>query len=232
VKLQTRILALAVGVVMLGLNGPSTSAQGAGQPQGGAGRGAAAPPAPAGPPTPVKLELSEGTKARFKVQEQLAGINFPSEAVGTTESITGTLVLGADSSVNSSQSKLTVDLRTLKSDQQLRDGYIQRNTLETDKFPLAEFVPRRAAGLPSPLPASQQAQAGFQLTGDMTVHGRTSEVTWNVVATFMTDTVAGRATTTLLFSQFGMSKPSLARLLSVDDKIQLEVEFRCKRTAL
>jgi hypothetical protein len=48
----------------------------------------------------------------------------------------------------------------------------------------------------------------------------------------MTDTVAGRATTTLLFWQYMMSKAALVRMLSVDDKIQLEVEFRCRRTAL
>ena len=177
----------------------------------------------------MKLEIIEGTKARFKVQEQLAGVNFPSEAVGTTEAVTGTIVVNPDGSINSTVSKLTVDLRTLKSDQQLRDGYIQTRTLETDKFPTVEFVPRRAVGLPSPLPTTPPAQAGFQLVGDMTLHGVTSEATWNMVATFANDLVAGRATTTLSFAAFNMTKPTLARLLSVDDKIQLEVEFRCKR---
>jgi polyisoprenoid-binding protein YceI len=77
-----------------------------------------------------------------------------------------------------------------------------------------------------------QAQAGFQLIGDLTLHGVTKEVTWNVVATFGNETVGGRATTTLLFADFNMGKPTLARLLSVDDKINLEVEFRCKRSAM
>ena len=74
-----------------------------------------------------------------------------------------------------------------------------------------------------------QAQAGFQLIGDMTLHGVTQEVTWNVVATFGNDSIAGRATTTQ-FPTFKLTTPSLARLLSVDDKIELEIEFRCKRT--
>jgi hypothetical protein len=51
------------------------------------------------------------------------------------------------------------------------------------------------------------------------------------VATFGNDLVGGRATTTLLFPAFNLTKPSLARLLSVDDKIELEIEFRCKRSA-
>jgi polyisoprenoid-binding protein YceI len=213
-----------------------TLAQGpppAGQPppagRPGGGRANVPPPDPT---KPAKLEITEGTKARYKVREQLAGISFPSDAVGTTESVTGLLILNPDGSFDATQSKLTVDLRTLKSDQQMRDGYIQKNTLESDKFPTIEFVPRRAVGLPVPLPAGMQAQAGFQLVGDMTLHGVTREVTWNVVATFGNDLVAGRATTTLLFPTFNLAKPSLARIMSVDDKIELEIEFRCKRSVL
>jgi polyisoprenoid-binding protein YceI len=94
------------------------------------------------------------------------------------------------------------------------------------------IVPKRAVGLPAPLPAGQQAQAGFQLIVDMTLHGVTKETTWNVVATFGNTSVGGRATTTVQFADFNMTKPSLARLLSVDDKIQLEIEFRCTRSAM
>ena len=197
-------------------------------PAGRPGGGRANVPAP-DPTKPVKLEIVEGTKARYKVREQLAGISFPSDAVGTTESVTGTIVLNPDGSIDATHSKLTVDLRTLKSDQQMRDGYIQNRTLETEKFPTIEFVPRRAVGLPVPLPAGMQAQAGFQLTGDLTLHGVTSEATWNVVATFGNELVAGRATTTLQFPTFNLSKPTLARIMSVDDKIELEIEFKCKR---
>jgi polyisoprenoid-binding protein YceI len=190
------------------------------------GRAATSPPDPT---KPAKLDVVEGTIARYKVREQLAGINFPSDAVGTTTAVTGTVVVNPDGTIDSKQSKLVVDLRTLKSDQQLRDGYIQTRTLETEKFPMIEFVPRRADGLPKPLPAGMQAQAGFRLIGDMTLHGVTKEVTWQVVATFGNDLVGGRATTTLTFADFKLTKPSLARLLSVDDRIELEIEFRCRR---
>ena len=218
-------------MLVVGLQSPHTHAQGPPPPGGPMGGGRPNTPAP-DPTKPARLEISDGTKARYKVREQLAGISFPSEAVGTTEAVTGMIVLNSDGSIDASRSKLTVDLRTLKSDQQMRDGYIQRSTLETDKFPTLEFVPRKAVGLPSPLPVGMQAQAGFQLVGDMTLHGVTKEVTWNVVSTFGNDLVAGRATTTLLFPTFNLTKPSLARLLSVDDKIELEIEFRCKRSAL
>jgi polyisoprenoid-binding protein YceI len=187
---------------------------------------AAQAPAPAAATT--HLDITDGSTASYRVQEQLAGVNFPSDAVGTTSSVTGTLVIMPDGSINSGQSKLTIDLRNLKSDQDMRDGYIQKRTLETDKFPVAEFVPKRVQGLPSPLPTT--GQAGIQLVGDMTIHGTTSEVTWTGVATFSKDQVAGRATTNFTFASFGLTKPTLARLLSVDDKIQLEVIFKFKRS--
>jgi polyisoprenoid-binding protein YceI len=184
---------------------------------------------PPGPPTAgAHLEIIDGSSASYRVQEQLAGVNFPNEAVGTTPTVSGTLVIMPDGSINSAQSKLTIDLRNLKSDQDMRDGYIQNRTLETMKFPLAEFVPKRIQGLPTLIPTT--GQTGFQLTGDLTIHGMTSEATWNGIATFNRDQVAGRAQTNFTFSTFGLTKPTLARLLSVDDKIQLEVVFKFKRS--
>ena len=190
----------------------------------GAGRSMAPPPDPS---KPARLTLTAGSKARYRVREQLAGVSFPNDAVGTTEAVTGVIVVNPDGAIDAAQSKITVDLKSLSSDQQMRDGYIQNRTLETEKYPTLEFVPKRANGLSGPLPAT--GQAGFQLVGDMTLHGVTAEATWNVVATFANDAVAGRGTTTLTFEMFKLTKPSLARLLSVDDKIELEIEFRCSR---
>jgi polyisoprenoid-binding protein YceI len=198
----------------------------AAQAPGPGGRGAPAPD----PAKAQRLEITTGTRARYKVQEQLAGINFPSEAVGTTEAITGALVINPDGSF-AAGSKLIVDLKSLSSDQSMRDGYVQGRVLETDKFATLEVVPKRAVGLQLPLPSGQGAQAGFQLVTDMTLHGVTKEVTWKVVATFGNDAVSGRATTTVDFATFNMTKPTLARLVSVDEKIQLEIEFRTRRTA-
>jgi polyisoprenoid-binding protein YceI len=201
----------------------------AGTRQSGPGRAGAAAPDPT---RPARLDLVEGTTARYKVREQLAGISFPSDAVGTTRAVTGTVVVMPDGSIDVPKSTITVDLKTLTSDQQMRDGFIQGRTLETEKFPTLQLVVKRAVGLPKPLPAAMQAQAGFQLVTDMTLHGVTKEVTWNVVATFGPDLVGGRATTSFDFAMFGLTKPSLARLLSVDDKIEIEIEFRCKRGVL
>ncbi len=227
-KVALHVVTVVAGLALYGL-GALVQAQGAGQ------------AAPAAPPTPAKIELGEGTKARYKVAERLVGVNFGTDAVGTTEAVTGTVVVRADGSIDSSASKITVDLRTLKSDQALRDMFLQGNVLQTAKFPMLEFVPQRAVGMPFPLPLGTKLQgtnitmpqaAGFQLVGNMTVHGVTKEVTWNIVSTINAETVSGRATTSILFSTFGITKPAVPLLASVEDKIELEVEFRGKRSAM
>jgi polyisoprenoid-binding protein YceI len=178
----------------------------------------------------VQLEVGSGTQVSYRVREQLAGLKFPTDAIGTTESVTGTIVIKPDGSIDSAKSHLTIDLRTLKSDQDLRDGYVKTRTLETDKFPSAEFVPKKMDGIPAPLPAPERPdQTSFQMVGDLTVHGVTKEVTLEGYATYSRDLVSGRASTNFTFATFGLTKPTLARLLSVDDNIKLEIEFRLKR---
>jgi polyisoprenoid-binding protein YceI len=223
--------AATVAAAALALLTPAgTSAQAPAAPAGqapAAGGGRGAPPPD--PTKPHRLDVTQGTRARYKAQEQFVGIDFPSQAVGTTETITGMIIVKPDGSFDPA-SKITVDLRTLTSDQAQRDNFIQGRTLETEKFPNLELVPRRAMGLPAPLPASQQA--GFKMVTDMTMHGVTKEVTWTVVSTFSNDAVNGRATTTVDFAMFNMTKPTLARLMSVEDKIELEVEFRFRRSVV
>jgi polyisoprenoid-binding protein YceI len=181
----------------------------------------------------MRLQVAEGSHAQYRVREQLAGISFPNDAVGATSDVKGQIVVDEKGQIDAAQSKITVGLTSLKSDQDMRDGYIRgERGLNTEKVPTAEFVPKRAVGLPWPLPSGQPAQAGFQLVGDMTVYGNTSEVTWNVVATFNPKVIAGRAITEFPFTQFKIPKPSLARLMSVDDTIKLELEIRLARQPL
>lgn len=212
-RLQIIALALILSICSVGAQGPA--------------------PAPAAVPAgPLRLELAEGSLARYRVREQLAGISFLSDAIGTTSTVSGAIVLTANGAVSPAQSKITVELRTLRSDQDQRDGFVRGDRLlNVEKFPTIEFLPKRVVGLAWPLPSGRGAQAGFQLIGDMTVRGVTREVTWNVVATFA-DLVAGLATTQFTFDTFGLPKPQLARLLSVADEISLELEFRFKRVAM
>lgn len=173
----------------------------------------------------LRLMLApDGNEARYRVKEQLAGLDLPSDAVGATSDITGALVLTADGAIVRDESKFVVDLRTLRSDSNMRDGFIQRSTLQTNSFPTAEFVPTEASGLPSPLPTS--GEVTFQLIGDLTVHGVTNPSTWEVKAQVVDGReLVGNAVTRFTFADYGMEPPHVARVLSIEDTIQLEYDF-------
>jgi polyisoprenoid-binding protein YceI len=178
----------------------------------------------------VKLVLDQSnSQARYHAHEQLVGRSLPTEAVGTTTSVKGTLVIGADGSVNADQSQIQVDLSQLKSDESRRDNFIKGDTLQTNRFPMATFVPRDVQGLPTPLPTS--GEATFQLAGDLTVHGVTKPVTWQVTAQFSDGGVSGNATTNVNISDFGMTPPKAGPVLSIQDGLTLEMVFTANREA-
>jgi len=168
-----------------------------------------------------------GNEARYRVREQIIGVNLPSDAVGTTSTITGGIVLDAAGRVVPGTSKFTVDLRTLKSDSENRDRVIQGRVLETEKFPNVELAIRELRGLPRPLPVTGEIR--FELIGDLTVHGVTKPSTWQVTATPKGTGLAGKATTRFTFGDFGMPVPTSFRILSVEDDVRLEYDFHLLR---
>lgn len=186
-----------------------------------------ASPAPGDAPMRFTL-VPEGSEARYRVREQLARLSFPSDAVGTTRAISGQIVVNPDGTIVSEESRIVVDLTTLRSDESRRDNYIKTNTLQTSRFPTAEFVPKEMRGLPSPLPDSGEGQ--FQLIGDLTLHGVTRPVTWEVTARLDGQTLTGTATTSFTFADFNLTVPQVFVVLSVDETIRLEVDFQFVRS--
>jgi polyisoprenoid-binding protein YceI len=167
--------------------------------------------------------------ASYHAHEQLVGRNLPSEAVGTSPGVSGTIVLAADGSIDPTQSQIKVDLSQLTSDQSRRDNFIKGNTLQTSQFPMATFTPRAAADLPNPLPTDGTAM--FQLSGDLTVHGVTRPVTWQVTSQFTPANVSGDATTDVNISDFGMTPPKAGPVLGIQDGLTLELNFTAARQA-
>jgi polyisoprenoid-binding protein YceI len=189
---------------------------------------AAATPAGAGGEVMRLVLAASGNEARYRVREQLANLAFPSDAVGSTQAVTGQLVITTDGQVVAEESEFAVDLSTLTSDSGRRDNFIRRNTLQTDAYPLAVFVPRSAIGLPAPLP--MEGAVSFQLVGDMTVRGTTTEVTWNVTAQAAGGReLTGQATTAVTFGDLGLEIPRVPMVLSVQDTIGLELDFHLVR---
>jgi len=125
--------------------------------------------------------VAERSEARYRVREQLAGISFPSDAVGATSAHRRQPLLDAQGRIRPSDSRLTVDLRTLRSDRDRRDNYVRRNTLRR-RHPMAVYTPAKCASH-FHCPDWHRHHSG-SLIGDLRFERRPDAITWDATATF------------------------------------------------
>jgi polyisoprenoid-binding protein YceI len=162
-------------------------------------------------------------EARYLVREQLARVDFPNDAVGRTSQISGGIAVDAAGNVIAGESRFVINMAALETDNDRRDNFVRRNTLQTEAHPEAVFVPRSFDGLTFPLPDSGALQ--FRMSGDLTVRGVTRPVSWNVMAQVNNGALRGEARTQFTFTDFDITKPRVASVLSVADEIRLEYSF-------
>ena len=169
--------------------------------------------------------VGSASKATVSVREQLVGRSAPNDAILVATGGTGSFELTADGTFTPA-SKITFDLTTLTSDSRDRDNFVKGTTINTRQFPNAELVPTKTVGLALPLPAS--GTFTFALTGRMTIHGVTKDVTFDVQAKRDGASLTATATAapSWTFGDFGMSVPVLPfRVVSVVDELRIVVDL-------
>jgi polyisoprenoid-binding protein YceI len=175
--------------------------------------------------TALTWTVSDKSKVTIRVREQLASLNFPSDAVLVGTGAKGGFGVNADGTF-ATGSQISFDVTSLTSDSSQRDNFVKQSVLATRQFPTATFVPTKAIGLTLPLAAN--AHVTFKLTGKLTIHGTEKEVTFSVDATRSGGELTATATLdpTVRFGDFGMPQPAApGRVLSVVDEIKMTVDL-------
>jgi polyisoprenoid-binding protein YceI len=175
--------------------------------------------------TALSWTITDKSKATVKVREQLASINFPSDAVLVATGAKGAFQVNADGTF-APGSQISFDVSSLTSDQSQRDSFVKQSVLNTRQFPTATLVPTKVTGLTLPLAAT--AHATFTLAGKLTIHGVTKDVTFTVDCSRNGGDMVATATLapTVKFGDFGMQQPAApGRVLSVVDEIKLVVDL-------
>ena len=184
-----------------------------------AGESADATPIPADSPS-TTYALTSDSVARYISEEELAG-QGANTAIGETSTIIGNLYFDADGNPMAC-SRVDVDLRTLESDESRRDNFLRGNTLQTDTYPIATFVVTSVEGLDGALANGQETT--FYLVGNLTMHGVTKQIRWEVTATLDGDNLTGKASTEFDMADFSIEEPVVGPVLSVDSTIKLEID--------
>jgi polyisoprenoid-binding protein YceI len=169
----------------------------------------------------ITWTVDPASKATVRVREQLVRLPAPNDAVITITGAEGRFTLKGDGTF-ASGSKITVDMTTITTDDRQRTESIRRDPLEVTRFRTAELVPTKTIGLA--LPLARSGDFTFQLLGDLTLHGVTKAVTFDVKATRSDTKLTATATAnpSWKFGDFGMSPPTSFSVLSIVDEIRME----------
>ena len=169
--------------------------------------------------------VTSGSVAGYRVREQLASLPAPSDAVGRTSSISGSVTITqSGSSYTVAAASLTVNVNTLTSDRSMRDQRIHQMGLESNRYPTATFVLTTPIDLPAGATSGQVANVSA--TGQLTIHGVTKTVTIPIQARLSGSQIELAGSITFPFSEFGMTPPSIGGFVTVQDNATMEFDIK------
>jgi polyisoprenoid-binding protein YceI len=173
---------------------------------------------------PITAEIVQvESQARFIVEEVLN--NQPKSVVGITDQVAAQIIIDPTNPANVQMGPVTVNARTLVTDNNFRNRAIQNEILHTAEFEFITFTPKGFLGLP------ESGAIGntfvFQIVGDLTIQDVTKEVMFDVTVTVDSDIrLHGLATAVISRQSMGLGLIELPpQVASVEDEVTLEIEF-------
>jgi polyisoprenoid-binding protein YceI len=154
--------------------------------------------------------IKAGSEVGYRVDETISG--FATTANGRTQAITGTMVAAG---TTITQGEFTVDMTTFKSDENRRDEQFNTRVMDVANFPTSSFI------LTQPIEFGEIPADGGSVTatatGDLTLHGTTKSVTFDVQGTFKNGLVGVLGQIPVVFADYGIPAPSLGPVKTEDN---------------
>ena len=178
------------------------------------------PPPTAIPESPAATDstrpaflIGDGSEATFTVNEKLAWLDLPNDAVMRTESLSGMVYLdGRPSAVD-------IDLHSLTSDSDRRDRYVRQRMFPN--HPTATFTVADLGELPNPLPAGEVITR--EVAGELSIGGVVKPLTFAVEARRDPNALFILGRTTFTWADLEIPPPNIPGRIQVKDEVQVEV---------
>ena len=179
--------------------------------------------------TPAIYEIQPAdSQASFTIDEVLRG--SPKTVVGTTDQVSGQIAFDSSDPSSAQVGTILIDARTLATDDSSRNRVLNNQILSTDQYEYISFTTAQISGLPQTVTPGQPFT--FQLSGDLTIRGVSKPATFDVTVTPAADgTLSGSATTTIQYSDWGISIPSVPFVASVGNQVVLQLNFAATAAA-
>jgi polyisoprenoid-binding protein YceI len=155
----------------------------------------------------------------YRIDEEVSGIGA-NTAVGRTSSVSGSMTIDGTSVTTLD---VTVDMSSLQSDDDRRDGQLRQRGIQTDSFPTATFT------LTEPIDVGSVPKSGETVnataTGDLTLHGVTKSVSVPVQARWNGETVEVVGSVDVALADYGIEPPVGFLVLSIADHGTIEFDL-------
>ncbi len=173
-----------------------------------------------------------GSQARYRVKELFVGETAKHDAVAQTSSVTGTLTVAGDATgYQVSGITVTADLTSLHSIDTVagrnvsqRDGIVSRQ-LDVQQFPKATFT-AASASVPGTVAT---AQVDVTVSGKLTIHGVTKDVTATAKAQVIGDKIEIAGSVAITMTDYGVSPPQVP-FTAVDPTATIEFDLFLTKT--
>ena len=168
------------------------------------------------------------SSVQFEIDEVLSGVD--THVVGVTSEVAGDILIDFSVPSASEIGDISINARTFLTDNDRRNAAIGRFILqsEDDANEFITFSPASLTGLPEVITVGDPLT--FQVTGELTIAGATESVTFDVTASLSEDDgLSGSATATVLYSDFGITIPSVPQVAGVSDEVVLTINFVAER---
>ena len=145
--------------------------------------------------------ISTDSTLGYRVSEVLGGVD--TEGAGRTNQVTGTLTIAGTSAT---AAEFTVQMATITSDSDRRDGQFNDRIMSTSEFPTSTFVLTAPIDFGT-IPAEGEAITATA-TGDLTLRGVTNSVTFEVTAQLEGGRIGVLGSIPIAFSDYEIPDPS------------------------
>jgi polyisoprenoid-binding protein YceI len=160
----------------------------------------------------------------YRVNEQLAFVNGPNQAVGRTKAVTGTMKVAGDTVETA---RIEADLTQLTSDEDRRDNAIRQRGLESERYPTGTLE------LAEPIPLGSTPAQGEEVRGSgkgrLTVHGVTREVDLSVTWRWSGSTIQVVGQLPVKMSDYQIQAPRFGPVVSIEDSAAVDFNLVFER---
>ncbi len=165
---------------------------------------------------------TNASKAGYRVKENLFGQS--AEAVGRTNKVTGEMTIAG---TTLTAANFSVDMTTVTSDDDRRDGHFNNDIMDTPDFPSSTFV------LSSPVDFGSVPAEGTPVTakatGKLTLRGKTRDVTLDLKADRTGGHIRVNGSFNIHFPDWGIPNPTMGPARVGDDgTLEFLIEFAKK----